>query len=93
MSSVKFHAEQLKHTAEDFLDKAEAGDIPGISGKHPLAEAVGTVITGGLKNAGTKGYLAVCSLSYGLPRPTDVWVIDAVPRHPERGIGGQGHTI
>lgn len=37
-----------------------AGPLPGTSGKHPLAEAVGTVITGGQQNAGTKGYLRVC---------------------------------
>jgi hypothetical protein len=36
------------------------GPLPGTSGKHPLAEAVGTAITGGKQNAGTKGYLAVC---------------------------------
>lgn len=60
MSQVKLHAEQLKHSAEDFMDRAEAGEIAGVSGKHPFAEAIGTAITGGLKNAGTKGYLAVC---------------------------------
>lgn len=37
-----------------------AGPLPGTSGKHPFAEAVGTVLTGGKKNAGTKGYLMVC---------------------------------
>ena len=33
--------------------------IAGTSGKHPIAEVVGTALTGGRKNAGTKGYLAV----------------------------------
>ncbi|KAI1757750.1 integral membrane protein [Xylaria castorea] len=33
------------------------GPLPGTSGKHPFAEAIGTAITGGKKNAGTKGYL------------------------------------
>lgn len=36
------------------------GPIPGTSGKHPIREAIGTAITGGKQNAGTKGYLAVC---------------------------------
>lgn len=36
------------------------GPLPGTSGKHPFAEAIGTAITGGKKNAGTKGYLMVC---------------------------------
>ncbi|KAJ4424117.1 hypothetical protein N0V82_001165 [Gnomoniopsis sp. IMI 355080] len=34
------------------------GPIPGTSGKHPVREAIGTAITGGKQNAGTKGYLA-----------------------------------
>ncbi|CAN8096842.1 unnamed protein product [Discula destructiva] len=34
------------------------GPIPGTSGKHPIREAIGTAITGGRQNAGTKGYLA-----------------------------------
>ncbi|KAL1880790.1 hypothetical protein VTK73DRAFT_5175 [Phialemonium thermophilum] len=34
------------------------GPLPGTSGKHPLAEAIGTAVTGGKQNAGTKGYLA-----------------------------------
>ncbi|CAK7568182.1 MAG: hypothetical protein SEPTF4163_006165 [Sporothrix epigloea] len=32
--------------------------IPGTSGHHPIAEVVGTALTGGRQNAGTKGYLA-----------------------------------
>ncbi|KAI1500993.1 integral membrane protein [Biscogniauxia marginata] len=31
--------------------------LPGTSGKHPVAEAIGTAVTGGKKNAGTRGYL------------------------------------
>jgi len=38
---------------------ASGGRIPGTSGKHPIAETVGTALTGGKQNAGTKGYLAV----------------------------------
>lgn len=35
------------------------GPLPGTTGKHPISEAIGTVVTGGKENAGTKGYLAV----------------------------------
>lgn len=35
------------------------GPLPGTTGKHPISEAIGTAITGGKQNAGTKGYLAV----------------------------------
>jgi hypothetical protein len=38
--------------------------IPGTSGKHPVSAAIGTALTGGLQNAGTKGYLAVRSHAY-----------------------------
>jgi hypothetical protein len=40
--------------------EAASGNLPGTSGKHPIAEVVGTALTGGRQNAGTKGYLAVC---------------------------------
>jgi hypothetical protein len=48
------------------------GPLPGTSGKHPIAEAIGTAITGGKKNAGTKGYLMVSNttLSRAHARPT-----------------------
>lgn len=42
----------------NMLDQAEAGKIPGTKGHHPVADVIGTTLTGGLKNAGTKGYLA-----------------------------------
>lgn len=35
------------------------GSIPGTTGRHPIAEVVGTALTGGMQNAGNKGYLAV----------------------------------
>ncbi|AEO69558.1 uncharacterized protein THITE_2120141 [Thermothielavioides terrestris NRRL 8126] len=38
--------------------EAASGNLPGTSGKHPIAEVVGTALTGGRQNAGTKGYLA-----------------------------------
>lgn len=59
--SVKFQSETLQKAqdkVQQALDTAEAGNIPGTKGKHPVAEVIGTAITGGLKNAGTKGYLA-----------------------------------
>lgn len=37
--------------------------LPGTTGKHPISETIGTALTGGKKNAGTKGYLAVRPLS------------------------------
>lgn len=40
------------------LTEAAAGNLPGTSGRHPLSEVVGTALTGGRQNAGTKGYLA-----------------------------------
>lgn len=60
--SVKFERETLKQTAQKVMASAvpEAGKIPGTGGKHPIAEKVGTALTGGFENAGTKGYLAVC---------------------------------
>jgi hypothetical protein len=39
--------------------EAATGNLPGTSGKHPVAAVVGTALTGGRQNAGTKGYLAV----------------------------------
>lgn len=44
------------------------GPLPGTSGKHPIAEAIGTVLTGGKKNAGTKGYLMVCNTQFSRTR-------------------------
>lgn len=42
------------------ISEAAHGNLPGTSGKHPISAVVGTALTGGRKNAGTKGYLAVC---------------------------------
>ena len=44
------------------ISEAAHGQLPGTSGKHPISAVVGTAITGGRQNAGTKGYLAVCRL-------------------------------
>lgn len=58
--SVKFEKDTLRQTAQNAMGNiAPNGQIPGTSGKHPLAEKVGTALTGGVQNAGTKGYLAV----------------------------------
>ncbi|TDZ29135.1 PXMP2/4 family protein 3 [Colletotrichum sidae] len=60
--SVKFEKE-TKETLQKGVDKVQEilhpeKPLPGTSGKHPLTEALGTAITGGKKNAGSKGYLA-----------------------------------
>ncbi|KAJ2894376.1 hypothetical protein MKZ38_007689 [Zalerion maritima] len=47
--------------AEQALEKATGvgdGPIPGTKGKHPHLAVIGTALTGGRKNAGTKGYLS-----------------------------------
>jgi hypothetical protein len=59
--SVKFERDTLRQTTQNVASKAPpGGPIPGTSGKHPVAARVGTALTGGIQNAGTKGYLAVC---------------------------------
>jgi hypothetical protein len=57
--SVKFERETVKQAQKVVTDAAEKGPLPGTSGKHPIAAAVGTALTGGATMAGTKGYLAV----------------------------------
>jgi hypothetical protein len=57
--SVKFEKETTKTVQEAAAKVVEGGPLPGTSGKHPLAAAVGTALTGGKEMAGTKGYLAV----------------------------------
>ena len=49
----------LVGSAAAAVAEAAHGNLPGTSGKHPISAVVGTAITGGRKNAGTKGYLAV----------------------------------
>ncbi len=57
------------------ISEAAHGQLPGTSGKHPISAVVGTAITGGRQNAGTKGYLAVCSfaVAVALSSPRSVW--------------------
>ncbi len=53
------------------------GPSPGTTGRHPIAEVVGTALTGGRETAGTKGYLAV-----GSPPAVSVF-----PRERDRKCG------
>lgn len=77
--SLKIERDTVKETVRETVNKgglvgeaavavaeAATGNLPGTSGKHPIAAVVGTAITGGRQNAGTKGYLAV-RLSRGHP--------------------------
>lgn len=58
--SVKFEKDTFQRTTQQAANAmASGGPIPGTSGKHPFAAAVGTALTGGKQNAGPKGYLAV----------------------------------
>lgn len=87
--SVKFEETVTKTTqnvgeqaVEKALEKAE--NIPGTSGKHPIAAAVGTVLTGGVEMAGTKGYLAVSPL----PSLSVSWGPDAMRLFRDGANGG-----
>lgn len=72
--SVRFERDTLRETAQNFMSSAlpDDGPIPGTSGRHPIASKVGTALTGGIQNAGTKGYLAVrrlpASILYAMRR-------------------------
>ncbi|KAH8668508.1 integral membrane protein [Xylariales sp. PMI_506] len=59
MSSVKIERDTIRKNTEAVASGAlpRDGPLPGTSGKHPIAEKIGTAITGGKANAGTKGYL------------------------------------
>lgn len=50
----------LVGSAASAISEAAHGNLPGTKGKHPISAVVGTALTGGRQNAGTKGYLAVC---------------------------------
>jgi len=55
--SVKFEKDTIKQTG----GVAGTQGIPTLKGgKHELADEIGTALTGGKGNVGTKGYLAVC---------------------------------
>ncbi|KAK8007817.1 hypothetical protein PG989_001807 [Apiospora arundinis] len=47
----------VRDVAREIVHGPADGPLPGTSGKHPIAETIGTAITGGKKAAGTKGYM------------------------------------
>lgn len=61
--SLKIEKETIRHATEivpgPLAHIPRDGPLPGTTGKHPIAEAIGTAITGGKRNAGTRGYLMV----------------------------------
>lgn len=85
--SLKFEKETIRHATETvpggLAHLPRDGPLPGTSGKHPFAEAVGTAITGGKKNAGTRGYLMVRWSLFDdddddMVRPAELQVIDTI---------------
>ena len=61
MSSLKIERDTFQRDLAAPSGAApKGGPLPGTSGKHPVAAAVGTALTGGKANAGSKGYLRVC---------------------------------
>jgi hypothetical protein len=72
--SVKIERETVQKATDKARDAAAGlareGPLPGTSGKHPIAEQIGTAITGGKGNAGTKGYL--------------MWYIEQLEKNPLR---------
>lgn len=80
MTNIKIERDTVRKGTETVTDAAAAaaaaaaasskdGHLPGTSGKHPHLEKIGTVITGGKGNAGTKGYLMVRKISILCPSP------------------------
>lgn len=66
MSTLKIERDTVRKGTETVAsataaakDALKDGQIPGTSGKHPHLDKIGTAITGGKGNAGTKGYLMV----------------------------------
>ncbi|KAH6647248.1 integral membrane protein [Truncatella angustata] len=69
MSTLKIERDTIRKGTETVSNAAQAaaeaaaggaakdGPIPGTKGKHPHLAKIGTAITGGKGNAGTKGYL------------------------------------
>ncbi|KAK6070615.1 Mpv17/PMP22 family protein [Seiridium cupressi] len=62
MSTLKIERDTVRKGSESVAAAAaeaaaKDGPLPGTSGKHPHLEKLGTAITGGKGNAGTKGYL------------------------------------
>jgi len=58
-NAVDIHPRGVIASTAAAVTEAATGNLPGTKGHHPVAAVVGTAITGGRDNAGTKGYLAV----------------------------------
>lgn len=54
--SVKFEKDTIQQTGGV---AGAQGISTMVGGKHPLADEIGTALTGGAASVGTKGYLAV----------------------------------
>ncbi|KAK8117966.1 Peroxisomal membrane protein PMP22 [Apiospora kogelbergensis] len=50
-------AHDVRDVAREIVKGPADGPLPGTSGKHPIAESIGTAITGGKKAAGSNGYM------------------------------------
>lgn len=70
MTSIKIERDTVTKATEVVAEAAKDGPLPGTSGKHPISEAIGTALTGGKANAGTKGYL--------------MWYISELEKNPLR---------
>lgn len=57
-NAVDIHPRGVVASTAAAVTEAATGNLPGTKGHHPVAAVVGTAITGGRDNAGTKGYLA-----------------------------------
>lgn len=57
-------AHDVRDVAREIVKGPADGPLPGTSGKHPIAESIGTAITGGKKAAGSNGYMMVRILSF-----------------------------
>ncbi|KAK2072332.1 hypothetical protein P8C59_006691 [Phyllachora maydis] len=62
MASLKMERDTFQqgvnNAAAALASGVDRARIPGTTGRHPIAEEIGTALTGGRPNAGTKGYLA-----------------------------------
>jgi len=70
MTSIKIERDTVTKATEAVAEAVKDGPLPGTSGKHPISEAIGTALTGGKANAGTKGYL--------------MWYISELEKNPLR---------
>ncbi len=68
------------------ISEAAHGQLPGTSGKHPISAVVGTAITGGRQNAGTKGYLAVRRRTIRTELKKTVFLLTLLPLSLSRPI-------